>query len=264
VGGWVRACRPRIPRGFYFLSRPVLSSPPSVRRPAPHLAITPRPFPPSCSPPSLPRLPRCAGLHTQTHTPQPTALLLLQLLVLPRPRAARSPASACLARRAQRLVERRGLLPQIGDRGRGRARRARAGLGSAGSLGRGRGRASGAHVVSQARLLLPGGQRSCTCSSEAGGAVRSGPEPSGAHRHGRQRRGQPQRVQGARAQAATAAASSCPLGPVRTSFFARACAPPSLRVSSVGMRQGGAPPDLCRRFMHGSVGRWWVGASAGR
>lgn len=68
MGGWVRACRTRIPRaGFYFLSRPVLSSPPSVRRPAPHLAIIPRPFPPSCSPPSLPRLPRCAGHPACTH-----------------------------------------------------------------------------------------------------------------------------------------------------------------------------------------------------
>jgi hypothetical protein len=137
VGREVGACGPRIPRGFYFLSRPVLSSPPSVR-PPPLLPPLPSFLLPSISPsPPVP----------PPHTPQPTALLLQRP-----PRLASSPRSAARARQPGArspswLVEprgwwrqgfvlerrRRGLCPEeIGDAG---GRGARAELGSAGSLG---------------------------------------------------------------------------------------------------------------------------------
>lgn len=195
---------PASPRGFYFLSRPVLSSPPSVR-PRPTLLPPPRPsflFPSISPSPPVP-----ASL---THTRTPHSLHRSHLLLQRPPRL----LSSSYCRRARRsflawlgeprgwwrrgfvLEEPRRVLgcEEIGDAG-GWPRS------SPGSVQRDhlawRG-LRGPCREQKPGFVTRGGERSCTCSSEAGGAVPSRAAP-GAHRHGRQRRGQPQRVQGARA-----------------------------------------------------------------
>ncbi|WVZ98496.1 hypothetical protein U9M48_043930 [Paspalum notatum var. saurae] len=69
VGGWARV-GPASPRGFYFLSRPVLSSPPSVRPPlAITLSLLPHPVPLRLGLSSLP--PPLLRHHSRTRPPLP-------------------------------------------------------------------------------------------------------------------------------------------------------------------------------------------------
>jgi hypothetical protein len=185
VGREVGACGPRIPRGFYFLSRPVLSSPPSA-------SARPRyypPSPPSCCPPSLPR-PLCPRLthHSLQRFCSSARLASPLLLVLP-------PARASLV-----------LVPLLGSSSPevGGVRDLYWSGGEGGFAPRRSGTREGAALepssVQRDHLAWPVLRGPCREQSQAllpgGEILRLQAAP--AHRHGRQRRGQPQRVQGAR------------------------------------------------------------------